>query len=521
MLTWGWRRMALAFSAGLVSVLALPPVNFFPAMFVSLPVLVWLLDGASGSADAGFLGRLRPAFATGWWFGFGYFVGGLWWLGAALLVEADVFAWALPLAVLGLPAVLALFYGVATALARLLWGDGFGRIAALAAAFGLAEFGREFLLSGFPWNALGMTVMPAPLMMQPARLVGLDGMTVLAVYIFASPALIATRRGALPGLGLAAALLVASLGYGWQAMRQEIVQADEAPVFRIVQPDIDQAAKWQPGDREAIFDDLLKLTALPPESPAGRPDFIVWPETAVPFLLTDNPGALARIAATLEPGQALLAGAVRVENGQSGTPDRYYNSIYVISDSGEIIGAADKAHLVPFGEYLPFESLLKRFGLETVARSFGGFSAAETRDPLKLPGEINAIPLICYEAIFPALAEIGRSRDDLLLNVTNDGWFGHTPGPYQHFQQARIRAVETGLPMIRAANSGISAVIDPFGRALRMFPLGAKGVVDAPLPAALPPLNAYENRQLGFWGFFTIMVLFALTSRGSKGMGRD
>lgn len=521
MLTWGWRRMALAFTAGLVSVLALPPISFFAAMFVSLPVLVWLIDGASGSADAGFLGRLRPAFVTGWWFGFGYFVGGLWWLGAALLVEADLFAWALPLAVLGLPAVLALFYGTAAALARLLWGDGLGRVAALAAAFGLAELGREFLLSGFPWNAIGMTAMPAPLMMQPAALVGLDGMNILAVYVFAAPALLATRRGAVPGLGLAVVLIVAGLGFGWQALRAPLPVDEDAPVFRIVQPNIDQAAKWQPGDRERIFGELLRLTALPPEPGGVRPDYVVWPETAIPFLLTENPGALSRIAEVLGAGQTLIAGAVRIEPGQGGAGDRFYNSIYVIDDEGEIVGAADKAHLVPFGEYLPFEGLMKRFGLETVAQSFGGFSPASARRLLSLPGGIQALPLVCYEAIFPALAAIEGASGRLLLNVTNDGWFGNTPGPYQHFQQARIRSVETGTPMIRAANSGISALIDPRGRVQRLLPLGAKGILDVTLPAPVPPHTTYENRRLVFWTIFTIMVLMALTSRRSIGTGRD
>nr|WP_244598119.1 apolipoprotein N-acyltransferase [Pseudohoeflea suaedae] len=521
MLTWGWRRMALAFLAGLVSVLALSPVNFFPAMFISLPVLVWLIDGASGAANAGLAGRLRPAFATGWSFGFGYFVGGLWWLGAALLVEADAFAWALPLAVLGLPALLAIFYGLAAALARLFWSDGFGRIAILAAAFGLIEFAREFLLSGFPWNALGMTLMPTPLMMQPAALVGLDGMTVLAIYIFASPALLATRRGALPGIVLGVLLFAGCLGFSWWHMRTAPGVNEDAPVFRIVQPNIDQAAKWQPGDREAIFDELLRLTALPPEPGLTRPDIVIWPETAVPFLLTDNPGALARIADTLKTGQTLLAGAVRVENGLTGSGDRYYNSIYMINDNGELVGAVDKAHLVPFGEYLPFEGLLKNFGLETIAQSFGGFSAAQTRNFLQLPVGIAAVPLICYEAIFPSLSEIDGKRGGLLLNLTNDGWFGHTPGPYQHFQQARIRAVEAGLPLIRAANSGISGVFDPFGRTVRLLPLGTKGNIDFHLPAPLTQGNTYKNRQLGFAAIFTIMVLLGFISRKSLHNGRD
>ena len=212
---------------------------------------------------------------------------------------------------------------------------------------------------------------------------------------------------------------------------------------------------------------------------------------------------------------------MRVENGQSGAGDRYYNSIYMINDTGEIIGAADKAHLVPFGEYLPFEGVLKSFGLETIAQSFGGFSAAQTRNFLQLPVGIAAVPLICYEAIFPSMSEIDGERGGLLLNVTNDGWFGHTPGPYQHFQQARIRAVEAGLPLIRAANSGISAVFDPFGRTLRLLPLGAKGNIDFHLPASLTQANTYENRQLGFAAIFTIMVLFGFISRRSVHKGRD
>ncbi|WP_110032856.1 apolipoprotein N-acyltransferase [Hoeflea marina] len=510
MLVWGIKRALLSLLAGGLAVLALPPFNFFAVMFVSMPVLVWLLDGASGNAEAGFIGRLRPAFATGWWFGFGYFTAGLWWLGNALLVDGTGAVWALPLAVFGLPAVLALFYGFAAAFARMIWSDGVGRTAALAAGFGLAEYARGVLFTGFPWNEIGYTAMPVPLMMQSAAVVGLGCMTMLAVFVFSAPALVGTRRGAVPGLLLALALFVSHLGYGWHAL--DIARPTAAvatdPVIRLVQPAIDQSAKWDSAERERNFARLLELTARPPLTESRRPTYIVWPETALPFLLTDNPGALARIADVLQVGQTLITGAVRVEAGQGGTASRYYNSIYVIDDEGEIIAAADKAHLVPFGEYLPFESWFGRIGLAPLAETFGGFSAAEHRSMLTLPGGITALPLICYEAIFPDMAQIGGSSGDLMLNVTNDAWYGMTPGPYQHLRQAQLRAVERRTPLVRAANNGISAVIDSEGRFVAAMALGEQGILDVDLPRARDKFFVQKNTSHYFWLLFAVLVFF-------------
>lgn len=518
MLSWGAKRMMLAFAAGALAVLALPPFNFFAVLFISFPVLVWLLDGASGSAERGLLGRMRPAFATGWWFGFGYFVAGLWWLGNALLVDANGFAWALPVAVLGLPAVLALFYGLAAAIAWLLWSDGIGRLAALGAAFGLVEWLRSFAFTGFPWNAIGYAAMPAPLMMQSAELVGIFGMSALTVFVFSAPALVGTRRGAVAGLVAALVLFSAHVGYGWFAL-QRLDSAPAAPsnaIVRIVQPAIDQSAKWDLEERERIFARLLALSALPPREGEPRPTHIVWPETALPFLLTENPGALSRIADMLQVGQSLVTGAVRFEDGAGGTPPRYYNTIYVIDDEGQIIGFADKAHLVPFGEYLPFEALLRRYGLTPVAQTFGGFSAADRRGMLSLPGGLGAVPLICYEAIFPDLSTVSEARGSLLLNLTNDAWYGMTPGPYQHLRQAQLRAVETRLPLVRAANNGISAVVDTGGRIRGSLPLGEAGVFDVALPSPSDQFSLIRIRRFNFGLIIVIMVLMALVARKSK-----
>lgn len=513
MLLWGLRRWLAAIAAGALGALAMPPFNIIAVLFVSFPVLVWLLDGAAGGPESGALKRLGAAFLLGWCFGFGYFTAGLWWLGNAFLLEAEEFAWALPLATLGLPAVLGLYYGLATFIARLLWSDGAGRLAALALGFGLTEWLRAFLFTGFPWNAIGYGLMPVPVMMQAVSLAGLHGMTIVAVLIFSAPALFGTGRGVKAGVGLALLLLAAQFGYGfWSLSRPE---ADEGRklTFRLVQPAIDQSVKLEGGDRAAIFREHLRLSALPPEEGAPRPDVIVWPETSIPFILTENTDALAAIADMLEEGQILLTGAVRMEGAGVGYAPRYYNSVYAIDSDGQIFAAADKVHLTPFGEYVPFEDILRDFGVASMIALPGGFSAAAKRTKIALPDGAGLYPLICYEIIFPDEMEGVESGVNALLNVTNDAWFGLTPGPWQHFRQAQIRAVETGLPLIRAANNGVSAVVDGKGRVLAGLTLGARGKVDATLNIDVHPSPFLPWRKTNFWLIVLAAAFYAVLPR--------
>jgi apolipoprotein N-acyltransferase len=517
MLLSGFRRALVAFLAGAFAVLSLAPFDFFAALFVSFPLLVWLLDGASGDADARFAGRLAPAFWTGWWFGFGYFLAGLWWVGAALLVEADTFAWALPLAVLGLPAVLAVFYGLAAALARAFWSDGAGRIAALALAFGLVEWLRSFLFTGFPWNAIGYGAMPIPLMMQSVHVVGLFSMNALTAFVFAAPALLATRRGALAGVAVAAILFAAHLGYGAYVLSTAPAPVREAagkPVFRIVQPSVDQTVRMDNAESSRIFEEYLKLSKMPPAKGDRRPDYIVWPETAVPFILTENPAALHRIGEMLQPGQTLIAGAVRVEEGPPGDPPRYYNSILVIDDKGEIVAAADKLHLVPFGEYMPFADFFRWLGVPPVAMP-GGFSAGTVRTTLDLGHGLVALPLVCYEVIFPGAAEAVGKPANFILNVTNDAWYGRTTGPYQHLRQAQLRAVETGLPLLRAGDNGVSVVTDAYGRIVAGIRLDDVGVLDATLGDARPANPVGGVKGIIFWLINGLLLIGAIISRNT------
>lgn len=481
-LLWGWRRALAAFLAGAATALAQPPFDFFAIGFLTLPVLVWLLDGASSQTGESFARRALRPFLVGWWFGFGYFLAGLWWTGTALLVEADLFAWALPLAVFGIPALLAMFYGFATALARLFWSDGLGRIAAIAAAFGIAEWLRSFVLTGFPWNAIGQAAMPVPVLMQSVGVVGMLGMNTLVVFVLAMPALLAASRNRTTGFTLAALLIVLHAGYGFWRLAGAESDPETLLTVRIVQPSIEQTDKWDGALRDRIFSTYLDLSALPHEEGQPRPDLIVWPETSIPFILSERPDALVALGNLVQENQTLFVGAIRLEDAGADNPDLYYNAVVAINDGGETYDAVDKIRLVPFGEYLPFSDLFSRLGMRQLVQSVSAFSPGGPRRAIETATGVRALPFICYEIIFPGIAGYGDASADLILNITNDAWFGDTPGPYQHFRQAQIRAVESGRPLVRSANNGISGVVDAYGRVVDAFALNAVGVLDVPVP---------------------------------------
>lgn len=528
----GWTRRAIAFAAGAVGALALAPVDFAPAMFVTLCVAVWLIDGsAAARGDGGFAhlaASMRRAAGAGWWLGFGYFLAGLWWLGAAMLVEPDQFAWALPLAVIGAPAVLALFPALGFALARALWSGGSARIFALAAGLGASEFLRGSLFTGFPWNDFGMALAAVPYLDQTASLVGLHGLDILAVILFAAPAtLIDGRRRPTPALAIAIALAAAMAGYGGLRLGAGETEYVEGVKLRLMQPNLPQDAKFKPENGPAILGRYLELSdraVAPGRSGVADATHLIWPESAFPFILSRDPNALTRIAATMR-GAILLTGAARVEESASDARradgerrTKIFNSILAIRD-GRIVAAYDKTHLVPFGEYLPLSKLLAPLGVTQLVPGVWDEGTGPRR--FAAPGLPLAAPLVCYEAIFPGeTAEPLGERPQWLLNVTNDGWFGATSGPYQHFAQARLRAIEEGLPLARVANTGISALVDPYGRVLERLPLGVDGVIDARLPRAIqsPPFAAHPFRWTSTLWFFTIIFALCGRLRGRSGL---
>ena len=516
-LAWGWRRALIAFGAGAVSTLAMAPTDVWPVLFLTFPVLVWLVDGAA----AGRLGGVVAAFVAGWWFGFGYFLAGVYWIGNAFLVDAKVFGWLLPIAVAGLPAYLALYTGLGLALARLMWTRGPTRVLVLAVALTVAEWLRGHLLSGFPWNAYGYALTGPLMLAQSAALVGLWGLTFIAVAVFASPAVLAdeatdTRRPWLAPL-FGVIVLAGLAAYGtWRLQTMPTAFVPDVRL-RIMQPNLQQDAKFNYSTKQQVMDRYIALSdrSTGPQSTGVRDaTHLIWPESAFPFLLTREPDAVAQIAALLPEGTVLITGAARAADPAADVRNpRAYNSIYVIDHDGSILSIYDKVHLVPFGEYLPFQTWLESLGLLQLTKMPGGFLAGDRRRAMAVPRAPRFLPLICYEIIFPgqAVPRAGE-RPGWLVNLTNDGWFGISPGPYQHLQQARVRAIEEGLPLVRAANTGISAVVDPLGRIIRSLPLGTEGVLDASLPRRIdPPL--YVRTGDGTIGLFVAGVFVLIVRR--------
>ena len=489
-LTSGWRRAAIAFAAGTASALAMAPVNAWPILFVTFPVLVWLVDGSAANRWSG---PVNAAMA-GWCFGFGYFLAGLYWIGYAFLVDAKTFGWLLPIAVAGLPAYLALYTALGLAAARLIWVRGPERILALAATLTIAEWLRGHLLSGFPWNTFGYAFAEPLVLAQGVSLVGVWTLTFFCVAIFSTPAVIAddkadTRWPYLP-LFLGLAILAAVAGYGALRLSSNPTAYVSGVKLRIMQPNLQQDDKFNYSAKAQVMDRYLRLSdrATGPQSQGLRDiTLLIWPEAAFPFFLTREPDAMAQIVTLLKPSTELITGAVRAPDNARAGSAQAYNSIYVIDPDGSIRGIYDKVHLVPFGEYLPFERFLERLGFQELTKQRGGFLSGDRRRLIALPGSPPALPLICYEIIFPGAVLPPGPRPGWIVNVTNDGWFGISSGPYQHLQQARVRAIEEGLPVVRAANTGISAVIDPLGRIINSLPLGREGVLDSPLPRSVRP----------------------------------
>ena len=489
-LSWGWQRWLIAFIAGALSALAMAPFNFWPVLFLTFPTLVWLIDGTG----AGRWWGITAAAATGWWFGFGYFLAGFYWIGYAFLVDAPTFGWLLPIAVIGLPAGLAIFTAFGVALARVLWTRGATRILSLGVALTATEWLRGHVLTGFPWNAFGYALTAPLVLAQAAALIGIWGLTFIAIVVCASPATLIddrseTRWPWLP-LALGLAILAAMASFGAVRLARTPTRFVGGVELRIMQPNLQQDVKFNYAARQKIMDFYVALSkrALRPESSGAHgATILIWPESAFPFFLAREPDALAQVTQLLGKDTVLITGAVRLGEPVNPANPTVYNSIYVIDHDGSIVSSYDKIHLVPFGEYLPFQHLLESLGLQQLTKVTGGFFAGDRRRLISVPGAPPALPLICYEAIFPdELMPKGR-RPGWMVNVTNDGWFGISTGPFQHLQQARVRAIEQGLPLVRAANTGISAVVDPLGRTIDSLPLGSEGMLNSRLPRSIGP----------------------------------
>lgn len=485
----GWRRRFAAVGLGAVAALALPPIHLIPVLIISFSGLVWLLDGSRSR---------RAAFGAGWWFGLGWFPAGLYWIAHALLVEPEKFGWMIPFGTLGLGGLLGVFTGIATWAAHASGVRGPGRVFVLAATWTVMEWARSWVLTGFPWNPVGSVWDPVLPVLQAGSLFGVFGLSLITVLAASLPALALRRRHAVPALALAAALPLAAAAWGWTRLAPGPEPMVDGVRLRLVQANIAQTHRWKDDLRRAHLEAHVALSLSP-----GFDDIthVIWPETAAPFFLDTDEASRMRVSDAAPPGGLVITGAPRISLPEV-RPFQVWNSLMAVDSAAQVVEIYDKVHLVPFGEYVPFRGVLPE------AVNIGGvdFTSGPALRTLRLPGLPPMGPLICYEVVFPA-ETVGRDqeRPGWLLNVTNDAWFGISSGPYQHLASARMRAIEEGLPLVRSANTGISAVFDGFGREIARLGLAEGGVVDSPLPQAPAMLTLFAR-----FGNYSALFLAAI-----------
>lgn len=510
-----WGRYTLTVLLGAIMAAAMPPVDMSPVVFICLPGLLWLDDG-SPNAWASF--RLGYAFSAG------FFVAGMYWIAVALFVDIAQYWWALPFAVFGVPALLAFFpaaamglLGLATRRFRL---SGVGRVCLFAVLWCAAEWTRGHILTGFPWNLVGYAWsggFPGALdLLQVTAWTGIYGLSFLTTLAAAVLALLGrpapvprSIRGTLMPVVAAALILgIPAIAGAIRLDRSPTVLTDT--VLRLVQPSIPQTLRWDPAAAEANFHRLVELSGTAGDQP---PAAVLWPEGAATFYLERDTAHRQTAAGAAPKGGYLITGAIR-SDPPTGKPTRYFNSIEAIDGTGAIRAVYDKAHLVPFGEYMPLRWLLPIDGF--IAGSTD-LSAGDGPHTIRLPGLPPFAPAVCYEAIFPHTIVDERNRPDWILNVTDDAWYGRTSGPYQHFAIARTRAIEEGLPLVRVGNNGISGVVDPEGRVLAHTTLDAIGYADVTLPQQR---GKTLYARAGDWIFAALLLLglipALLRSRASR-----
>ena len=498
----GWTARGLALLAGVAAGLAHPPFGVLPGLLGYALMLV--LIQTEGPRP------WRSAFLRGWLAGVGYFAVGAWWITEPFMVDAKEQGWMAPFALVLMAAGLALFWGVAAALYRALNPRGFARILVFAGCLAGLEWLRGHVFTGFPWDLPGESWRAGSAPSQAASLVGAYGLTWITVAIAAAPAILAERsspRARATVLIAAAAGLVALYGFGFWRLAQAVAPSAGAPTVRVVQANIDQKDKWRPENLELIFSTYVGLTRQPG---AAQPSIVVWPEGALPAVINDlmAPGSPygPRLRDALAPGQTLLMGANRAEAGPDGKA-HYFNSLIALTRDGEslrVSGIYDKHRLVPFGEFMPLGEFATKIGFRSLVHMPDDFTAGPPPAPIAPPGVPALQPLICYEALFPGFtreaSRRGGRRPAWILNISNDAWFGKTSGPLQHLNIASYRAIEEGLPIVRATPTGVSAVIDAYGRIQpgARLGLGDLGVIDASLPQALSLTPFSHTGDLGF-----------------------
>lgn len=479
------KKALLAFGLGLIGAAAFAPWFCRPALLIALAGLMFLLNGAVSRKQSALIGFS---------FGFGIGTVSLAWISNALLVDGGTFALLIPVVISGMGLLMGVFFMMPALLAYQA-RPGMARWLAFAAGMVLFEWIRSWFLTGFPWNLIGSIWTNCPPLMQFAAVFGVYGLSGLTILTFTAPGLLPAKKP----LILSVILTACIYGGGWLRLYQAIPENVFGVNLRLVQPNIAQTLKWNAQKAADNMDQLIRLS----HADNGNITHVIWPESAVPYLLEINTGERMRLMSAVRQGGTLITGALRVVNQEK---RQLANSIFLINDLADITGYADKSHLVPFGEYVPLRGILPFDKIVPINSDFIAGNGPQTHHIPKAP---PASLLVCYEIIFPHAVTETKYRPEWIVNVTNDGWYGNSAGPHQHLGMAQLRAVEEGLPVIRAANTGISAVIDPYGRILKSLPYDRAGILDSPLPRALSKTiyAAYGNYPLLILCFLCLLIV--------------
>ncbi|VAW01060.1 Apolipoprotein N-acyltransferase / Copper homeostasis protein CutE [hydrothermal vent metagenome] len=506
-----WQSRFVAFALGILLVGAHAPFFLWPLALIALTSLVWLFDGAAKTTKP-----IRNGAWLAWYFGLGQFLAGLYWIGFAFSERGAAYVPMIPFAVFFLAAGLALFWMAAGAVALRFWSRRSSRVLVFALSLFAAEWLRGHVLTGLPWNLPGLIWPAGGAISQSVAWAGVWGLSLFTLLAFAAPAALVWSKGteiqkAMPAI---AGFLFFTLLFGSGLAR--LAAAENQTVagvrLRVIQAQIDQSEKWDPANRSKVVDQYLDLSSAPGLSGITH---LVWPEGALPLLLLESPYVLEKMAKRFADGPVLLTGLTRRETTETGEV-LFRNSLAALSftDGNPALEMIyDKHHLTPFGEYLPFGKQLAASGIKALTPLGGGFTPGPEAVTTQIPGAPPVSPQICYEAIFSGFTPGGPERPAWIVNVSNDSWFGPSTGPLQHAQQAKFRAIEEGVPVIRSASSGISGVIDPFGRLLVSAPLGENTHIDSALPKALPATFYSKFHNLGLVSWFLLMLASAIFHR--------
>lgn len=506
------RPNTIAFFAGVILTLAFAPIHFFLAVPIAFSIFYFLLESETQKQSKTFW--QREVFLLGFFFGFGHFVSGIYWICISLLIDVKQFGWLVPFALTIIPAILAAYFA-AVALFYKYFVKRFGfnlyyeKILLFAVLFVFGEIARSNFLSGFSWNLLGYTWMFDLHFAQLGSVFGTYGLSFFAVLVGLMPIIFWKRKPVFSDKIFAAFVvffLIANFVFGIFYIDNKKLTILPDTVIRLVQANVKQEIKWVNSQKR---ENLLKHIYMSNAKNFDKVKVVIWSETSVPYVVNNDEALLEYLRQAVPDNGILITGGLRMEAPETQTQKfpQVWNSVFVLGKSG-VTQSYDKHHLVPFGEFVPFYHFLSFMYLDEAIDSItGGGQGFAQGDGAKtlLTENFSFSPLICYEVIFSSEVANRKKLPELFINLTNDAWFGNSSGPYQHFDMARMRAIEYGIPLIRVAGSGISALVDPFGRVIAKIPLNQEGVMDVDL------IKNNETSLYAIYGYVPLSILLFIT----------